>query len=360
MINIKNAATEGLDGLVETLAELGIHPKIVLSSIFNRHDRYELVNGKLVETIRRIIHPRVGDKALPDSFMQSSGEFSSIGYAQKGYVIEAEFVDGSGPLHLIIKMERYSGLELVMTAPMEIGNSKPVFVRDLPRYAYGAGMEFDLSNDHIRDAMRRIADKRVPVQYFAPGDNASTMYGNEVEEGKYDVCIHIELQKPDSRYLKCFVASLLSYRRDGGELTAIEHAEGIPESNYQADEGHYCITDEGKDSYPLIPIKLNKIRRLNLQLETRIGERGDYEKPIFTVTGDVPLTLGRQNNLYVRGFLGPGHFFEVRRFPDQDIIPDAAILYRRPSSFATIVEDLNAGMREFQSVKIHFEGVLNR
>lgn len=359
MIKIRNATTEGLEDLLETLAKLKIHPqRIVLSSLFNRHDSYELVDGELVETIDSV-RPRIGNKNLPPHFYASPGEFGNVGYTSEGYVIDAELVDESGTLHLVIQGGKYLGLELNMTAPIKIDGSEPVFIRDLLPSIYGVGMTFDLSDKSIRDFMRKIADKRIPVQYFAPGDNKSTMYGDEGKDGKYDIRIDITLQKPGSRYLDCYVASLLSERQEGGKLTTTQHAEGVPESKWQADEGHYCITDENRDSYPLVPIEFDKIRRITLQLETVIHEWEESEKPLFTVTGDVPLTLGKPNEFYARGFLGPGHFFEVRRFPNHDIVPDAAILYRRPSSLANVVGDLHSGMQELQSIKRHLEGVFN-
>ncbi|MEK6869297.1 MAG: hypothetical protein AABX74_03655 [Nanoarchaeota archaeon] len=361
MIKIKNTTTEGLEDILDALAELKIYPqRIILNSLFTRHDRYELVDGELV-TAAHYIHPRVGNKTIPTNFSSFSfhGDFGGIGHTLEGYVIDAEFVNEPGPLQIVIAKERYSELMLSMTTPVKIDNSYPIFLSDLPQYSYGAGVRFDLSDESIRDAMRGIADRRIPVQYFAPGDNQSTVYGRKVEAGKYDVRINIELQKPDSRYLHCYVGSLFSERMEDGELKIVEHADDLPEFKFQANEGHFCDTDEDKDTYPLVPLKVDTIRILTMQLETKIGDWKEPKNPLLTITGDMPLALDKPNEFYIRGFLGRGRFFEVRRFINQDMTPEAAILYKRYFSLASAVEDLNAGMRELLSVKSHFEGVLN-
>lgn len=219
------------------------------------------------------------------------------------YFIDANMKLNTQPfsMHIDVEPKRYEPYKLSLVMATHIPQEKEVSLGLLPLNFSSVGFRYDfIRNPEHRERISEFSEKRVDMD-MVNGDplKPSGIFGRQTPNG-IDVVSILHLQTPNhSRYLKCYEVELFGTEVGLGRKRFLHNTkEIVPESDYQEKERHFCMTgDKETLTYPLFPIKLDKISRLAME----ISYHGDTPQVMFDLLGDLPLSIDGINQWYAPG-----------------------------------------------------------
>lgn len=229
------------------------------------------------------------------------------------YSITADMDYKNQPLSMLIDVEpnAYEKYKLSLIMRTRIAMGQEVSLDWLPLNFRSVGFKYDFHNNpKHRERLSDFSKKRVDMDMVS-GDplRQSAIFGHQTPNG-INAVSRLYLQTPNHfRHLKCYEVELFGLEDvgQGKERFLADTEEVVPESHWQEDERHYCMTGDTESlTYPLLPIKeLGKISTFSMEIHH--DDRHADPKMIHRLLKGFPLSVEGTNQWYATGFLGDGH-----------------------------------------------------
>lgn len=189
-----------------------------------------------------------------------------------------------GAVNEYLYLTNYLGFEAV---------GYPYLVRDLTVPVSKVWCNLGLIDDETKKCVEDLLSQtRIPRNTVAQSTADQSLVRGVLTAMGLNLYIGFHLQDPNDRFfLKCFEVELSDAASSSFMDNTVEFA---PESIWQADERHFCLTDS--ESYPFVPVKIPDIADLGLYV-TYNGDDGHFLKD---VVGEMPLSVDGGNQWYAQ------------------------------------------------------------
>lgn len=234
--------------------------------------------------------------------------------------------------------------KLNLVIPTHIPQGREVSLDTLPLNFRSVGFTYDLAHyPQHRDILSAIAQKRIPAQVLeSDRSHTSSVKGHETPEG-INTIIHLYLQDPSPQsFLKCYEVELSAL---DGKINPDNTEEIVPESHWQEEENHYCMIGAANTSFPLVPVGIDKIARLEL----RIHYQDTSPDTTSELLGDLPISIDGRNQWFAEGCFEKGKV-ELSHKPEWGE-NNAAFVYRQTSSKRISPKEIHAAVVGLSTLK---------
>lgn len=211
------------------------------------------------------------------------------------------------PLSMLMDVEpnRYEKYKLSLVMRTRIAMGQEVSLDWLPLNFRSVGFKYDFHNNpKHRERLSEFSKKRVDMDIVS-GDpmKRSAIFGYQTPNG-INAVSRLYLQSPNYfRRLKCYEVELFGQEVRQGKKRFLDNTEEIvPESHWQDNENHYCMSGDEALTFPLFPLELDRISTLSMKIH-HDDRRGD-PKMIHRLLKGFPLSVEGTNQWYATGYLG--------------------------------------------------------
>ena len=270
-------------------------------------------SSRIISHITRDISTGIPRSALldPSSNSELILENSSKWTAHSFSILVADMDFGGQPFRLVMCKEPKEQFpyELSLVMLTKIPKDQEVSLDLLPLNFRSVGFSYDfLRNPNHRERISEFYERRVNMDMVS-GDPSkkSAIIGRQTPNGINAVSrLHLQIPNP-FRHLKCYEVELFGLGVGQGRKRFLDNTEEIvPESHWQEEERHYCMTgDKETLTYPLFPIKeLGQISTLSMAIAF---DGNEYNQSVHSLLQGLPLTIDGTNRWYATGYLGDGY-----------------------------------------------------
>jgi len=287
--------------------------------------------------------PFVERNFMRDTSTELIKDFTAVVSTSSNYLIRASGNKHDDPFRMFIFAvpEDENPYRLTLAMPLLLNNQEPMLLGSLNPYFTFVHMNYDLSgNPDYKEVLSPLSQIRVPADVYTKIPR-SIVNGMARQDG-IEATIHLNLQDPNpENHLECYEIELFPIWNPEEDHTI----EVVPESFWQEDERHYCMTDK-LGSYPLIPIE--KIERLS-KLRVDVNYHGDSPEVMFDSLHDLPLSIDASEQWYANGPLGEGQL-ELMFKPEwgED---NAALVYTHDSTEKFTSHQIHEVLQKMITVK---------
>jgi len=264
-------------------------------------------NIVLLESIAEIPHAILFPLDRNELILDSTHDWKGNSF----YSIEANIDYNSHPFRMFMDVEPkgYEKFRLSLVTSTHIPQEREISLDLLPLDFRSVGFRYDfLRNPEHRKRLSEFYERRLDMDMVS-GDprTQSAMFGRQTPNGITAVS-RLYLQTPNpNRYLKCYEVELFGEESGQGRKRFLDSTEEIvPESHWQEDERHYCMTgDKETSTYPLFPIEeLDLVSTLSMEIH--YDDKSDDPTLVHELLRGFPLSIGT-NQWYATGYLGDGN-----------------------------------------------------
>jgi len=270
------------------------------------------------------------------------------------YSIDANMDYGIQPLSMYMEVEPedYEPYKLILAMPTHIPQEREISLDMLPLDFRSVGFRYDFRRNPMhRERISEFYEGRVDMDMVSGGrSEKSRIFGSKTPNG-IDAISTLFLQTPNpSSHLKCYEVELFGTKVGQGRERFLDNTEEIvPESHWQEDEAHYCMTgDKETLTYPLFPIEeLGRISTLSMVIH--YNGKNDDPKRIYRLLQGFPLSIDGTNQWYATGYLEGGRV-ELLVKPEwgED---NARLVYRQQSKKRILPEEIHAAVVGMSALK---------